>query len=360
MMLADMGAEVVRIDRPAPASDKPLTDPLLRSRRSIVLDLKQSAAVETLLRLVARADILIEGFRPGVMERFGAGPDACLQRNPKLIYGRMTGWGQDGPLAKTAGHDINYIALAGALHLIGPPGGKPVPPLNLVGDFGGGGMLLAFGVLAALTEARQSGRGQVVDASMVEGTAALMAMTFGFRAQGNFRDATGENFLAGGAPYYDTYRTLDGKYVAIGALEPQFFALLLEKLALDVQRFAALRAATDDPNSQEWGELRAAISAAIAARTQAEWCRIMEGSDACFAPVLSVAAAAKHPHNVARRTFIEVDGILQNAPAPRFSRTGVGAVEPPRPPGADTEAVLRDAGFSAEEIARLRAAGAIA
>jgi alpha-methylacyl-CoA racemase len=359
MMLADMGAEVVRVERAAGATDTPPLDPLLRNRRSIVLDLKQSAATATLLRLIACADILIEGFRPGVMERLGVGPDVCLQRNPKLIYGRMTGWGQEGPLAKAAGHDINYIALAGALHLIGPPGGKPIPPLNLVGDFGGGGMLLAFGVLAAFIESRESGRGQVVDAAMVDGTAALLAMTFGLRAQGSFRDATGENALAGGAPFYDTYQTSDHKYVAIGAIEPQFFALLLQKLQLDPQRYVTLRAATDDPSAPAWVELRAAIAAAIATRTQAEWCRIMESSDACFAPVLSLAAAAEHPHNVARKTFIEVDGILQNAPAPRFSRTPAAAVQAPKSAGADTTAVLRDAGFSAEEISHLRATGAI-
>jgi alpha-methylacyl-CoA racemase len=358
MMLADLGAEVVRVERAVGSTDTPTVDPLLRNRRSIVLDLKQSAAIETLLRLMATADILIEGFRPGVMERLGVGPDVCLERNPKLIYGRMTGWGQEGPLAKAAGHDINYIALAGALHLIGPPGGKPTPPLNLVGDFGGGGMLLAFGVLAALIESRQSGRGQVVDAAMVDGTAALLAMTFGFRAQGIFRDATGENVLAGGAPFYDTYKTSDDKYVAIGAIEPQFFALLLEKLQLDPQRYVALRAATDDPSAAAWVELRAAIAAAIATRTQDEWCRILEGSDACFAPVLSLAAAAEHPHNVARKTFIEVDGILQNAPAPRFSRTPAAAVQAPKSAGADTTAVLRDAGFSEQEISHLRATGA--
>lgn len=361
MMLADMGAEVVRVERAAGSTDSPPpVDPLLRNRRSIVLDLKQSAGIETLLRLVAGADILIEGFRPGVMERLGVGPDVCLQRNPKLIYGRMTGWGQDGPLSKAAGHDINYIALAGALHLIGPPGGKPIPPMNLVGDFGGGGMLLAFGVLAALTESRQSGRGQIVDAAMLDGTAALLAMTFGFRAQGKFHDATGENALAGGAPYYDTYKTSDDKYVAIGAIEPQFFALLLQKLQLDPQRYGALRAATDDPNAPAWTELRSAIAAAVAARTQEEWCQIMEGSDACFAPVLSLAAAVEHPHNVARKTFIEVDGTLQNAPAPRFSRTPAAAVQPPKYAGADTEVVLRNSGFSVEEIAHLRATGAIA
>jgi alpha-methylacyl-CoA racemase len=304
---------------------------------------------------------LLEGFRPGVAERLGVGPQASLARNPRLVYGRMTGWGQEGPLAHAAGHDINYIALAGALHLIGVPGGKPVPPLNLIGDFGGGGMLLAVGVLAALLEARQSGRGQVVDATMIDGVAALLAMFFGFRAQGNFRDATGENFLGGAAPYYDTYQTRDGKYVAIGSIEPQFFGVLLEKLGLDralfgSSGFPALDQATV---KQRWPELRAAIAGAFRSKTRAEWCQIMEGSDACFAPVLTVEEAPLHPHNAQRRTFIEVDGMLQNAPAPRFSRTPLGAPRAPRRPGEDSEAVLLEAGFSEAEIQRLRTVGVL-
>lgn len=360
MMLADLGAQVIRVERAsARPDDPPANDPLLRHRRSIALDLKNPAGIETLLKLVGRADILIEGFRPGVLERLGLGPEPCLRRNPQLVYGRMTGWGQDGPLAPAAGHDINYIALAGALHLIGPAGGKPVPPLNLVGDFGGGGMLLAVGVLAALIEARQSGRGQVVDAAMVDGSVALLAMIFGLRARGMFQDATGANFLAGGAPYYDTYRTKDDKYVAIGAIEPQSFALLLDKLGLDWQRFVRSGFPTVDPMTQDWPELRAAIAAAVASRTREEWCRIMEGTDACFAPVLTLEEAARHPHNVARGTFVNVNGVEQNAPAPRFSRTHIAPVQAPHRAGEDTDAVLSEAGFSQQEIDRLRAAGAL-
>jgi len=274
----------------------------------------------------------------------------------------VTGWGQNGPLAAAAGHDINYIAFSGALHLIGQSGGKPVPPLNLVGDFGGGGMLLAFGVLAALVESRQSGRGQVVDATMVDGTVALLAMSFGFRAQGRgvFQDATGESLFAGAAPYYDTYRTKDGKYVAVGAIEPQFFNTLLEKLELDRERFGPLGfPAVDSKGRQAWPELRAAIAGAFAMRTQDEWCRIMEGTDACFAPVLNLAEAARHPQNVARETFIEIDGVQQNAPAPRFSRTRAAPVRRPKHAGEDTRAVLIEAGYTSEEIEHLRARGAL-
>jgi alpha-methylacyl-CoA racemase len=358
MMLADMGADVVRVERPgSEEQESPNIGPLLRNRRSVALDLKHAAAIDALLALVSRSDVLIEGFRPGVAERLGFGPEVCLERNPRLVYGRMTGWGQDGPLAQAAGHDINYIALAGALHLIGPRGGKPVPPLNLVGDFGAGAMLLGMGVLAALIAARVSGRGQVVDAAMVDGTAALLAMHFGFRARGWFRDATGENFLAGGAPYYDTYRTKDGKYVAIGAIEPQFFRALLEKLGLDVSRFAPL----GYPNVHEiegWAELRQAIASAFASRTRDEWCRILEGTDACFAPVLSLEEAASHPHNAARGTFVEVEGVLQHSPAPRFSESQPAPIRPPRQRGQDTADVLSEAGLSAGEIEHLRAIGA--
>ena len=357
MMLADMGADVVRIER---ASGPPLLtfmhDPLLRNRRSVALDLKRPDGVATLLTLVDAADVLIEGFRPGVAERLGIGPDVCRQRNRKLVYGRMTGWGQDGPLAPVAGHDINYIALSGALHLIGEPGRKPVPPLNLVGDFGGGGMLLLAGILAALLESRQSGEGQVVDAAMVDGTVALLGMFFGFRAAGVFKDATGEEMLAGAAPYYGTYETRDGKFVAIGAIEPEFFVLLLEKLGLDRNRWAK---AGFPAGREEWPALGAAIAEAVKTRTRDEWSQIMEGTDACFAPVLSLAEAARHPHNVARGTFIEVNGVEQNAPAPRFSRTRSATPCAPRRPGADTDAVLAEAGLTAEEIARLRTNGTL-
>jgi len=362
MVLADLGAEVLRIERASAATGVPLPkDPLLRGRRSIALDLRKPEGVALLLKLVERMDVLIEGFRPGVAERLGVGPQACLDRNPRLIYGRMTGWGQEGPLAHAAGHDINYIALSGALSLIGTPGGKPVPPLNLVGDFGGGGMLLAVGVLAALVEARQSGSGQVVDASMVDGAVALLGMFFGFRAEGYFRDATGENFLAGAAPYYDTYQTKDGRYVAIGSLEPQFYALLLEKLGLDRERYGSIGMPVFDPVTvkERWPELREAIATAFRSKTREEWCRIMEGTDVCFAPVLGLEEASRHPHNVARRSFIEVEGVLQNAPAPRFSRTPLHAPRAPRRPGEDSDSVLLEAGLSREEIERLRTAGVL-
>jgi alpha-methylacyl-CoA racemase len=362
MVLGDLGAEVVRVERTAAASDEPRPgDPLLRNRRSIALDLKSTQGVDTLLRLVEGAHVLVEGFRPGVAERMGIGPDVCLARNPRLIYGRMTGWGQDGPLAQTAGHDINYIALAGVLHLIGERGGKPVPPLNLVGDFGGGGMLLAVGVLAALLRAMRTGRGEVVDTTMLDGSLALLAMFFGFRAAGVFRDATGENFLGGGAPWYDTYATRDGRYVAIGAIEPQFFSRLLERLGLDAQRFGASGFPAVDAATRRdrWPELREAIAAAFLSRTQAEWCAIFGTSDACFAPVLSVEEAAGHPHNVARHAFIEVDGVLQNAPAPRFGEASLPFPQAPRRAGEDTDAVLREAGFASAEIDALRAAGVL-
>jgi alpha-methylacyl-CoA racemase len=361
MMLADLGAEVIRVERSVADDGTPSpTDPLLRNRRSVVLDLRKPQAVEALHCLVERSDILFEGYRPGVTERLGIGPEHCLARNSRLVYGRVTGWGQQGPLARAAGHDINYIALSGALHLIGPPGGKPVPPLNLVGDFGGGGMLLAFGLLAAYIEAKRSGKGQVVDASMIDGAVAMLGMFFGQRAEGQFVDRTGENFLGGGAPWYDSYLTSDGKYVAVGAIEPPFFALLLEKLGLDEARWTSLGfPATDENTRRQWPQLRAALADAFASRTREEWCGIFEGTDACFAPVLSLAEAAKHPHNVARGTFIHVDGVEQNAPVPRFSRTGAEAVRPPRPAGADTRAVLLEAGFSESQVESLRATGAL-
>jgi alpha-methylacyl-CoA racemase len=356
MMLADMGADVIRVERASARPGEPdPVDPLLRNRRSIALNLKHPAAIETLLKLIDGADALIEGYRPGVAERLGVGPETCLARNPRLVYGRMTGWGQTGPLAHAAGHDINYIALTGALHMIGEPGGRPVAPLNLVGDFGGGGMFLLTGVLAALLEARVSGRGQVVDAAMVDGTVALLGMFYGFRAMGEFHDATGEEMLAGAAPYYGTYQAKDGRYVAIGAIEPQFFALLVEKLGLD-KRFLK---AGFPAGREDWDETRAAIAAAVKSKTRDEWTAIMEGSDACFAPVLSMAEAAQHPHNRARATFVTVNGVEQNAPAPRFGRTATGHVAAPHRAGADTEAVLKQAGYSAEQVAQLRAAGGL-
>jgi alpha-methylacyl-CoA racemase len=361
MMLADLGADVIRVERAsAKSGDPPPVDTLSRNRRSVALNFKTREAAEVLLKLVESADVLIEGFRPGVTERLGIGPDVCLARNPRLVYGRLTGWGQEGPLAKTAGHDITYIALSGALHMIGPSGGKPVPPLNLVGDFGGGGMLLAFGVLAAVIEARRSGKGQVVDAAMLDGAIAMMSLFCTMRAQGVTRDATGEDIFAGGAPWYDTYRTRDGRYVAVGAIEPQFYVQMLEKLGLDAARFAPLGyPAVGSEARRVWPELRAAMAAAFASRTREDWCRIFEGSDACVAPVLSLAEAPGHPHNLHRRAFIDVDGVVQNSPAPRFSRTPSGPVRSAPRAGEHTESVLREAGYSDADIARLRAIGAL-
>jgi alpha-methylacyl-CoA racemase len=358
MMLADMGATVIRVDRAsAPPQEPDPVDTLLRNRRSIALNLKSPAGIAALLRLVDGADALIEGFRPGVAERLGVGPDVCLARNPKLVYGRMTGWGQSGPLAHSAGHDINYLALTGALHLIGERGGKPVPPLNLVADFGGGGMMLLAGLLAALLEASRSGKGQVIDAAMTDGVIALLSLFFSIRATDrSFRDETGELMLAGSAPYYGTFQTSDGKYLALGSIEPQFYALLIEKLGVD-RKFLAV----GYPASRKhWPEAEAAIAAAVRTKTRDEWTAIFEGTDACVAPVLSLAEAAAHPHNVARGSFITVDGVEQHAPAPRFSRTAAAPVQAPHRAGADTAEVLAEAGFSTAEVEQLRAAGGLA
>ena len=353
MMLSDMGAEVIRIDRIAKGGGRS-RDVLARNRRSVGVDLKSASGVELVLRLADRADGLFEGFRPGVTERLGLGPDVCLQRNPKLVYGRMTGWGQDGPLAQAAGHDINYIALTGALHAIGRPGEKPVPPLNLVGDFGGGGMLLAFGMVCGLLEAQRSGKGQVIDAAMVDGAAALMAMFYTFSAGGGFTDKRGTNLLDGGSHFYDTYETKDGRYICVGSIEPQFYALLVEKAGLDKAKFAA------QMDASRWPSYKDEITRVFKTKTQAQWCQIMEGSDVCFAPVLSVFEAPKHPHNVARGTFVDVEGVVQPAPAPRFSRTRAEISRGARRPGQDTAQVLADYGFSTKEISALQKDGVIA
>ncbi|MBI2197425.1 MAG: CoA transferase [Candidatus Rokubacteria bacterium] len=357
MMLADMGAEVLRVDRTAEADIGFAGDPrkslLNRGRRSVAVDLKNAAGIGAVKRLVAGADALIEGFRPGVMERLGLGPDECLAANPRLVYGRMTGWGQAGPIAHAAGHDINYIALSGVLHAIGRHGGPPVPPLNLVGDFGGGGMYLAFGVVCALLEAGRSGRGQVVDSSMVDGSASLSTAIFGLRAMGIWSEERGDNILDSGAPWYDVYEAKDGKYVAIGSLERRFYGELMRLTGL----------AADNPPKQwdrpQWPELRARLATVFKAKTRDEWCAIMEGSDVCFAPVLSYTEALQHPHNRARGTFVEVDGIPQPAPAPRFSRTPPAIQRPPARPGEHTDEALADWGFSAADIAQLRQAGAL-
>jgi alpha-methylacyl-CoA racemase len=359
MLLADMGAEVIRVERAAAVRggdpDQPPKDVLLRNRRSIGVDLKNPAGAEVVLRLVERADVLIEGFRPGVTERLGLGPEACLARNPRLVYGRMTGWGQDGPYAQAAGHDINYIALAGALEPIGRRGQAPVPPLNLVGDFGGGGMFLAFGVVCALLESRSSGQGQVVDAAMVDGAAVLMSMFWGLRAQGFWSPERGTNLLDTGAHFYDVYECADGGYVSIGSIEPQFYAELLRLSGLG-----------DDPDltpqmdRARWPAMKEKVAALFRTRTRDEWCKIMEHTDVCFAPVLSLAEAPDHPHNRARGTFCEVAGVTQPSPAPRFSRTGPELGRPPAHPGQHTDEVLAGHGFGPEEIAQLRQDGAVA
>jgi alpha-methylacyl-CoA racemase len=359
MMLADMGAEVIRIDRAANKPDEapaqPPLDVLARGRRSIAVDLKNPDGVETVLKLVEGADALIEGFRPGVMERLGLGPDECLARNPRLVYGRMTGWGQEGPYAQMAGHDINYISLAGALAHIGRAGQPPTPPLNLVGDFGGGGMLLAFGVACGLVEAKSSGKGQVVDAAMVDGSAILMAMFAGMFASGAWSDDRAANLLDSGSHFYDVYETADGEYVSFGSIEPQFYAELLELSGLGAQ--------ADLPNQMDkaaWPQMKERVAALVKQKTRDEWCTVMEGSDVCFAPVLTYREAARHPHNVHRSTFVEVAGITQPAPAPRFSRTEVAIGGPPAWPGQHTDDVLASFGLSADEIAKLRESGAVA
>jgi alpha-methylacyl-CoA racemase len=343
MMLADMGADVVRVERSnGPERGIPIAprfEVLNRGRRSIALNLKTAEGVATLMQLVTRADILFEGFRPGVMERLGAGPDVCLAANPRLIYGRMTGFGQDGPLAGAAGHDINYIALSGALDAIGPAGGEPTPPLNLVGDFGGGGMLLAVGLLAAYIEAQRSGRGQVVDAAMIDGAALLMASTYGLKAAGVWRPQRGENILDGGAPWYGVYPTADGQYISLAAIEPRFYNELLERLELATHQLPPRE------DRSQWHKLRFAFAERIRARTLQEWQDALEGTDACFAPVLSMDAAPRHPHMVARKTFTQVGDVLQPAPAPRFSRTPSAVQRPPPMPGEHTDEVLRDWGI---------------
>ena len=352
MVLADLGAEVVRLDRTEgpPGSRQ---DFVGRGRRSVALDLKKPEAVQAALRLIERADGLIEGFRPGVMERLGLGPEACLARNRRLVYGRMTGWGQDGPLARTAGHDINYIALSGALWSIGRAGERPVPPLNLVGDYGGGGMLLAVGMLAALLHAARTGEGQVVDAAMLDGAALLMAPIYAALARGRWRNARGANFLDGAAPWYDTYECADGRYLAVGPIEPQFFAELLARLGLDPEGFEGRM------EPARWPALREALAAAFRTRTRDDWTVVFAGSDACIAPVLDLQEAPRHPHAVARRLFEMREGAMQPAPAPRFSATPAEAGLPPPLRGEHTEAVLAAWGFGAEEIAALRGAGAV-
>ena len=352
MMLADHGAEVIRIDRPGgmvfPA------DPLTRSRKSISLDMKNPEAVAIARELCKTADGIIEGLRPGVMERLGLGPDVLIGDNPRLVYGRMTGWGQYGPYAQAAGHDINYISLSGVLHTVGRAGEKPVPPVNYIGDFGGGGMMLAFGMVAALLSAKSTGKGQVIDCAMTDGSAVLSAMTWGFKAMGVWKDEAGVNRLDGGAPYYDTYACSDGKFVSIGSIEPQFYALLRKHTGLDAD--PAFDAQDDQ---SQWGALKDKVTALFLTKTRDEWCALMEMTDVCFAPVLSLEEAPHHPHNVARGTFIDVGGVVQPAPAPRYSQTVVDIPTPSPKVGAHSDTILAGIGFDARKIAAARASGAV-
>lgn len=354
MMFADMGAEVISITRKSAAADARVENTISeRGKKSIAINLKDPRGVEAVLKLCESADALIEGFRPGVAERLGIGPDDCAARNPKLVYGRMTGWGQTGPLAHTAGHDINYISLSGALHAIGRDGDKPVPPLNLVGDFGGGGMFLAFGVVSAILEASRSGKGQVVDTSMVEGSAALMHMMYSFFNQKQWTDQRGVNLLDTGAHFYETYETSDAKYISLGPIEPQFYHILKEKLELDDSFEQQM-----DP--ARWPELEEKLAAIIKTKTRDQWCALLEGTDACFAPILSMTEAPKHPHNVARNSFIEVNGEIQPGPAPKFSRTVPTVQAGASRPGSHTDEVLASvAGYDSDTLAALRADGVL-
>jgi alpha-methylacyl-CoA racemase len=357
MLLSDLGAEVLRIDRTADAglgiSVQTRYSLLNRGRRSAAFDLKRPEATTAVLRLIESADALIEGFRPGVMERLGLGPDICLERNPRLVYGRMTGWGQEGPLSHAAGHDINYIALTGALYSIGRRGQAPVPPLNLVGDFGGGALYLAFGVVAGLLEAQKSGKGQVVDTAMVDGAASLMTAIYGMHGAGFWTDERAGNALDTGAHYYDVYETSDGKYISIGSIESKFYDELLEKSGLKLEELPP----QNDRNS--WPKMKERVATLFKTKTRDEWCRIMEGSDICFAPVLSLTEAPNHPHNQHRQTFVAPDGVVQPAPAPRFSRTPGAIQRPPARPGEHTAEALRDWGFADAELQRLKDCGAI-
>jgi alpha-methylacyl-CoA racemase len=354
MVLADLGADVVRVERPAPANPDARWDVLNRGRRSIAVDLKHPDGVEVVLRLAKGADALVEGFRPGVAERLGIGPEPCADRNPRLVYGRMTGWGQDGPMAHLAGHDITYAAVAGALAHIGRAGQPPTPPLNLVADFGGGGMVLALGVVAAILAAQRTGRGQVVDAAMVDGVALLMAPFFPARRMGFWSDERGSNMLDSGAPYYDAYECADRRYVAVGALEPQFYAELLAGLGLEPSTLP------DQHDRAGWPTLRSAFAAAFASQPQAHWIEVFARHDACVAPVNTMEDAAVDPHLTARRTIVEVDGVPQPAPAPRFAATPTSLGRTPPATGEHTEEILAELGFTAAEVTSLLASGAVA
>jgi alpha-methylacyl-CoA racemase len=361
MMLADLGAEVVRVDRRGGPVDAPENSPLLRNRRSLTLDLKRPEGRDTVLALIERADVLVEAYRPGVAERLGLGPDTCLARNPRLVYARMTGWGQTGPLARQAGHDLNYIGLTGLLHQIGPTGGKPVVPLNVIGDFGGGGLLMAYGIACALFETSRSGKGQVIDAAMVDGAASFMAMFYGFRAHGLFDDRTGSHVLGGGAPFYEVYECADGRHLAVAAIEPQFYAILIERLGLDSQRWlpAGYAGIGRVEVQRQWPAFKSELAQVLRTKPRDEWVALFEGTDACVSPVLSLAEAERHPHNLARAAHVDVDGVVQNAPAPRFSRTPADAPRPPPRTGSDTDAVLADWRVDPLLVANARAAGVL-
>jgi alpha-methylacyl-CoA racemase len=357
MLLADMGADVVRIDRAQNVADKipdhPHGDVMNRGRRSIGVDLKNPDGVDTVLRLVETADAFIEGFRPGVTERLGLGPEDCMARNPRLVYGRMTGWGQEGPYAHTSGHDINYIALAGVLNAFGRAGEAPVPPLNLVGDFGGGGLFLAFGIVCAILEAQRSGEGQVIDAAMVDGAAVLSTFIYGLRNIGIWQEERGTNMLDTGAHFYDVYETADGKYVSIGSIEPQFYAELLKHTGLEGEQLPG------EMDRSQWPAMKERLAAIFKSKTRDEWCTIMEGTDVCFAPVLSWTEAPEHPHNKQRGTFTEVAGVTQPSPGPRFSRTPGAIRRPPPHPGQHTLEALVEWGFTEGDVIKLRDAGAV-
>ena len=354
MVLADLGAKIIRVDRASAIGTGSKQDAANRGKKSIAVDLKSEEGVEVVLKLVETADAIFEGFRPGVMERLGLGPDVCSKRNERIVFGRMTGWGQEGPLANAAGHDINYISLTGALAAIGRPGSPPVPPLNLIGDFGGGGMLLALGLVAALLESKESKKGQVVDAAMTDGSALLMTMIYTMQSSGVWKTSMGSNLLDGGSHFYDTYECKDGKFISLGSIEPQFYALLCQIAELDESIFG------NQMSRDSWPEKKEAIKKIILDKTRDEWCELMEGTDVCFAPVLDMSEAPKHPHNIERKTFIDLEGVTQPAPAPRFSRTEPEVVSSPSVVGEHTDEVLTSIGLSDEDINTLKTSGAVA
>ena len=354
MVLADLGAEIIRVDRASAIGTGSKQEPSNRGKKSIAVDLKAKEGVEVVLKLVETADAIFEGFRPGVMERLGIGPEVCMARNDRIVFGRMTGWGQEGPLANAAGHDINYISLSGALAAIGRPGSPPVPPLNLIGDFGGGGMLLALGLVAALLESKESKQGQVVDAAMTDGSALLMTMIYSMQSSGMWKTTMGSNLLDGGSHFYDTYECKDGKFISIGSIEPQFYALLCQIAELDEKVFSK------QMSRDLWPEQKEEIKKVFLKKTRDEWCELMEGTDVCFAPVLDMSEAPQHPHNKERKTFIDLEGVTQPAPAPRFSRTEPEVVSSPSIVGEHTNEVLSSIGLSEEDISTLKTSGAVA